>query len=689
MLKVNTCWVQVAISACRKLRVLGCFMLSAARIGAGVSANAHWRALVVGCVVGTTSLAGAAGAEAQPAGPPGSADVGNRDGNPQKDDRTSTSIQREEGGVFRAGTGRFVQDQKPVNAPPSASDGPKQDVVFNRAPVGIVVQTLLSEVAGVSVLIDPRVTGELTIRSYGQLSSEQLPQFLAVAVASIGLELVEQAPKVYLLRPAGSAGVQPAQVFQRDVPIGSGVTIYDLRYVSAEHMRKLLQPLVPQGVTLQVEPSRELLFLSGPPEQVRALIATIELFDVDWLAGISLGLAPLSYVDPETMALQLRTLFGGEQGAIGGLVEFVPLKARRALIVLAKRPERLDQARAWITQLDQPDKTGGFYKVVSVQHADAEKVYKTISQIFSGEKGAAEARIAVDAPSNALVIYADPQTSARIEQLIKELDVAAPQVVIEAKIVEVALNKDFEFGVQWSLDTRDGGLVVLSEAATGAILPRFPGFSYGLNSGAVEATLNAIASKTNIEIVSSPVVVTQDNEEAQLQVGDQVPVVVQSATNITNPDATVVNTVEYRDTGIVLKVRPRVGSRGAVTLEIMQEVSDVVATTSSGIDSPTIQQRRFNSIVTIQDGGTVALGGLIRGTRSRTKSGIPLLSALPVLGAAFGSTSTTIRRSELLIFLTPRIVRSQEQQDQVSEELIERMGRLKESGFVKKVANDR
>src|SRR5262249_380969 len=150
-----------------------------------------------------------------------------------------------------------------------------------------------------------------------------------------------------------------------------------------------------------------------------------------------------------------------------------------------------------------------------------------------------------------------------------------------------------------------------------------------------------------VDVISSPVVVTLDNQEAILQVGDEVPVITQSAANVTTPNASVINTVQYRDTGILLHVTPRIVSNDNITLAITQEASEVATTTTSGIDSPTIQQRKFQNTVTVGSGETIALGGLISTTRTRGHSGIPLLSAIPVLGAPFRDSSSSVRRTEL------------------------------------------
>jgi general secretion pathway protein D len=587
------------------------------------------------------------------------------------------------GEIIHRGDGAFVAAPTEPTPPVVAPDAPRLDIVFDNAPVGIVVQTLLADFAHASVVIDPRVQGDITIRSQGQLSAAELPSFLRTSLATLGLELIEQAPNAYVLRPAeNQAENRGAELYRPGLNSRSGLVIYGLRYVSAQEMARLLQPLTRQGVTVTAERAREILFLSGSPDQIQSLARTIEVLDVDWLAGISLGIVPLEYADPEALISELRTLFGGSEGAIGSMLEFVPLLARRAILVLAKRPERLDQARIWIGQLDRPVTTGGRIRFLPLENAEAARVLETLTPLFGQTEGGA--RISADTGRNALIVQADAATYQEIESLVRALDAPVDQVMIEVTIAEVNLNNDFRFGIQWSFDLRDGGRVSLSEGGTGQPIQRFPGFSYGFIGDYVQASLNALASRTNVEVISSPVIVTLDNQEAVLQVGDEVPIVTQTAANVTTPDATVVNTVQYRETGILLRVTPRIGRGGIVTLEVAQEASEVAATTTSGIDSPTIQQRRFASTVSIADGETVALGGLIRANRTRGRAGIPLLSDIPLIGAVFRNTNTAVRRTELLVFLTPRILRSPTEAIAAREDLSNRLERIRASRFIQR-----
>ena len=203
--------------------------------------------------------------------------------------------------------------------------------------------------------------------------------------------------------------------------------------------------------------------------------------------------------------------------------------------------------------------------------------------------------------------------------------------------------------------------MVLSESGNGSVSPSFPGFSYLFTGRTdIRAVLNAIESLTNVRVISNPKLLVLNNREAQLQIGDQVPVTVQQSVSTGDDNAPIVNSVQFRDTGVILRVTPRVNKSGLVILDVSQEVSDVVPTTTSGIDSPTIQQRKFNSTVAVRDGETIALGGLIRETKSNGGSGIPGLRRIPVLGELFGSTQRTFRRTELIVLMTPKVIQSAE-----------------------------
>jgi len=288
-----------------------------------------------------------------------------------------------------------------------------------------------------------------------------------------------------------------------------------------------------------------------------------------------------------------------------------------------------------------------------------------------------DVRIIADEANNALVIMATPQEYRQISVALAKLDIVPLQVLIEATIAEVTLNDQLRYGVQWFIKDLENVDITLSEVAEGAVAQLFPGFSALFRSGAdPRVVLNALASVTDVNVISSPQLMVLDNQTALLQVGDQVPIAIQQAVSVGDPEAPIVNAIEFRDTGVILSVTPRVNAGGLVTMEIEQEVSDVAATTTSGIDSPTIQQRRIQSTIAVQSGETVALGGLIRDRQGVTKSGVPLLQNIPFLGALFRDTSSTGGRTEILVLISPRVVRSRHEARDVTEELKRRFRAL-------------
>lgn len=281
-------------------------------------------------------------------------------------------------------------------------------------------------------------------------------------------------------------------------------------------------------------------------------------------------------------------------------------------------------------------------------------------------------RVSADEVNNAVVIYALPRDYAVIEEALRKLDVPPVQVMIEAAITEVTLNETLRYGVQWNWLTGDSSFRV-ADGASVPTAPGLPGFSYFVAGQSIRAALNALEQRTHVKVVSAPKLVTLNNQTAALQVGDQVPVSAGNAVSVQNPQAPIVNSIEYRDTGVILKVTPRVNAGGAVQLDVSQEVSDVSTNGTSGAEqatpSPTISTRRIATTVSVQDGQVIALGGLFRDARSSGKHGLPLLSRLPVLGSLFGSHNSMEARTELIVLLKPHVIRTPDDGREVTEEL--------------------
>jgi general secretion pathway protein D len=245
-------------------------------------------------------------------------------------------------------------------------------------------------------------------------------------------------------------------------------------------------------------------------------------------------------------------------------------------------------------------------------------------------------------------------------------------VLIEATIAEVTLNDQLQYGLQWFFNSGNF-TALLSRMETGDVAPEFPGFATVFNTADARVILSALQAVTDVRVISSPQVLALTNEPALLQVGDSVPVPVQQAVSVIDPEAPLVNSIQFVDTGVTLQVTPRVNESGMVRMEIEQNVSDAIETTTSGIDAPTIQQRRIASTVAVKSGETIGLGGLIRDGASAGRDGLPYLSGLPVVGPLFGTRTTDVQRTELLVLLRPRIVQTPQDARDMTNELRSKM----------------
>ena len=290
-------------------------------------------------------------------------------------------------------------------------------------------------------------------------------------------------------------------------------------------------------------------------------------------------------------------------------------------------------------------------------------------------------RVVADEKNNTLVIYARPRDYQMVEAALKRIDVVPLEVLIEATIAEVTLGNDLQYGLQYFFHQHENKFIFGGSATpilSAAIPGVFPGFNYIIGSANANVVLNLLSGITNVHVISSPELLVLDHQSASLLVGNAIPIPTAQIQSTVTTGAPIVNTVQYVDTGVILKVTPRINANGLITLEVGQEVSAVAATTASTNTSlgPTITERRLQSSVTVQDGETVALGGLIQDQNSLTKNGLPFLSDIPVIGAAFGTTDHNVQRTELLVLLSPKIVHNAADARAATEELRSRLHTL-------------
>jgi general secretion pathway protein D len=295
-------------------------------------------------------------------------------------------------------------------------------------------------------------------------------------------------------------------------------------------------------------------------------------------------------------------------------------------------------------------------------------------------------RITADVTNNAVLVYADQESQRIVEQTIRQIDRPQRQIAIEATIAEVTLNDQLNYGVQFFLASKKGSIsntisgvspsasgidlpATAVDAAAGALLGRvLPGFNFLIGSeNSPRVILDALHGVTNVKVLSNPSLVVLDNQAATLQVGDQVPFSTGTATVLT-ANNTVVNTIDYKNTGIILRVLPRANANGNIVLDIEQEISNVAAGSAASL-TPTISQRRVKSSIAVTSGQTVLLAGLISETENKQRQGIPLLDSIPGVGDAFSHQNTARARTELILFIRPTVIKDAVDAHVIAEEM--------------------
>jgi general secretion pathway protein D len=589
---------------------------------------------------------------------------------------------------------------------------------FPGADVGVVAKAVLGDLLHRDYAIAPGTSGQVSFVTPGGVSARTLLALFETALRNAGLALTPQGGG-FLIQPVAAA--QAAGPGAPDT-IGYGTELVTLQFINADELRKLLESVLP-GVVIATDPARNAITIAGTTGQRAGARDLIAQFDVNWLRNMSFAMFVPQRTDSRLITPELDKLINAPDAPTRGLVKLIQMEKLNGILAISPQRQYLEDVRRWIEVLDREGQNNEpRLFVYRVQNGRARDLTRTLNAAFgiggsgdngnapdplavqtdlntsnnaprpaapdqgpqarapsqSGEPGSGPAgaaasgftgRISADEVNNAVIIFGTPRDYAVVEDALRKLDVVPTQVMIEAAITEVALTDDLRFGVQWNFVTGNSNFT-LGEGSTATLGRNLPGFSYYYGGNDIQAALSALEERTNLKVVSAPKLMVLNNQTAALQVGDQVPIQTQQVTGIENSNGTIANSIEYRDTGVILRVTPRVNAGGLVLLDIAQEVSDLSNTRITGINSPVISTRRVATSIAVMDNQVIALGGLFRNSQSFGKNGVPILSRIPVLGSLlFGRTDNVQRRTELIVLLKPHVVRSPDDGRAVTEEL--------------------
>lgn len=603
----------------------------------------------------------------------------------------------------------------PPARPPIRLDGEAVMLNFEQAPLNEVIHTILGDTLGLDYVIENQVPGEITLRTRSPIPRDQLLPILESLLRNNNVLMIRGPNDRFFISASGNIR-STVPSFTSEPGVGYSNVIVPLQYISANEMADILKPVARDDAFVRVDSGRNLLILAGTQLQLQGWLDIVTTFDVDQLAGKSVGIFPLANSTVEELFAELEHILAtsGPADGVGGIASMVrvmPVERLNSIMVVSPRAHYIQTVQGWIEELDSIEDPASepILQVYPVRNGNAGQLASLLSTIYGGGSGGVsstggvapgmteatsgggsdaagkrrsggsgggtfdlgdDVRVVSDDYNNSLLVYATPYEYQKIERILSKLDVVATQVLIEASIVEVTLTDDLQYGLEWAFDNNLGG----GDSGRGLLdvggnLQPQAGFSYTITTETTKAVLNALAEDSLLNVISTPSVMVLDNHTAAINVGDQQPI--QSQSTVTD-GGTVQNSITYRDTGVQLTVTPSVNDGGLVTLDIEQSVTDV-----GPVDTATKQrsfnQRAVKSRVAIRSGESVVLGGLIRDSETERQSGVPVLKDIPLVGALFSTTNTTSVRTELLIFITPRVMESDQDLRDLNLEMRSRM----------------
>ena len=668
----------------------------------------------------------------------------------------------------RRGNGQMINRSAAAAPVPSLGGASSGSATFNfeGESVHAVVKAILGDMLGQNYVIAPGVQGTVTLGTPKPVSPAEALNLLEMVLGWNNARLVYSGGR-YNIIPSDQA--LAGSVAPRTGPASSArgyeVRVVPLRFISASEMKKVLEPYARPCAIVSIDGTRNVITLAGTRTELENYLRTVEIFDVDWLSGMSVGVFPLQSGRATRVVADLEKVFGNDSKTpSAGMFRFMPLEGANAVLVITPQPAYLDQIQQWLERIDGAGEGSRLFSY-ELKYIKARELAQRLSEVFgsSGGSGSGNERstggagnvslmpgtdpvqindgglngnggsvdfgssgsssgtgglgsgslslnqrdsgngavtlevdgnrvgVAAVEETNTLLVRASPSAWNSIREVVEKLDVMPMQVHIEAQIAEVSLTGDLSYGVNWYLERAmtdngigpfnpPGGTPGVSGPSKWSTLAGSIGGVSG--AGAVwtlvkndaAAVITALDEVSDVRLLQTPSVFVRNNAEATLNVGSRIPI---SSVTV-NPGLGTDNTfsqVQYLDTGVILKVRPRVTRDGMVFLDIVQEVSSPGSEPDAN-GNVRINTRRMKTEAAVEAGQTVMLAGLISDSATEGSAGIPGLSRLPVIGALFGRKSTSSERSEVIVLITPTIVRNPQEARNLTDEYGQRFRAL-------------
>ncbi|TRZ92649.1 MAG: type II secretion system protein GspD, partial [Rhodocyclaceae bacterium] len=623
--------------------------------------------------------------------------------------------------------------------PPQADAKPVPGVVlrFENADIQDIVQSVLGDILHVNYMMDPSIQARVTLQSAGDISAADVYNILESVLALHGIAIVRDG-KIYKV-------IRDAQANRDAATIAAGenspvVQVVSLRFVQASGLVNALRTVMGTQALIVNDPTNRYLIAVDRAQNIAKMLEVVDILDVDYLAKVRIKLVAVTNEDATQLSKELEALFRTSglfnlPGTDGNKVYFLPVTRMNAILVAAANEEVLAAAEKWLHTLDEQPKSGLSSRVhiYPAINATAAHLANLLRQVFGGAAAAppstttgtaaapgsaptqvvlrgaqgggleGNVQIIVDDNTNSLVIRSSQQDYQQIRMILARIDTVPKQVLIQVMVAEVGLSENLQFGVEWwlrNLRFRGGNSDSRAEASltTGLVAPTGnpltsgtggAGLNYLIfnSAGDITGLFNLLASNTDVNILSAPHILASDGKTAKIEVGSEEPVVTQTtSTPLSTTGVTTSNSVQYRPTGILMEVKPSITASGRVSLSLVQEVSARgVDVTVGGTSYPSFSKRKVSTDVTIEEGKSLIVAGLIQDRGDFNNQGLPGLKDIPVLGGLFGNQKRSSSKTELLIAITPFIVRSTEEGDRITANFRDSLDGLKKQLGAQKI----
>ncbi|UCF90943.1 MAG: type II secretion system secretin GspD [Desulfobacterales bacterium] len=601
-------------------------------------------------------------------------------------------------------------------APEATGKGREQfvSIDFNNVDINVFIK-FISELTGTNFIVDQRVKGKVTIISPSKITLQEAYKVFESVLEVHGFTTVK-AGEVIKVVPAPEARTMNIETMLRKEalsPEDKVVTqLIPLRYADVDDIKRLFTPMVSKSSVILAYDPTNMLIVTDVYSNISRLLKILKEIDVTGI-GQEISFIPLAFADSTKLVNLLNTIFKPTRRPVKGAPEkgvtMVADERTNAIVLLANEVDTL-RIKSLIAMIDKEAPRGkGKVHVYYCEHATAEELSKVLQELPTESAGGVQpgkkeapvvsgkVRINADKATNSLIIMADAADYLVLEEVIKKLDVPRSMVYIESLIMEVNVDRSLDIGIDWTAfgEVNVGGKdALVGGGFSGGVLtpPSLApsGFSVGLVTEQLQfgdlvvsniaAIVDAIKTDDDFRILSTPQILTTDNEEARITVGENRPFQTRATTD---DSGGTFESFEYRDVGKILKITPHVTEGRLVRMTISLEVTniDLAASITTGSTLPVTQKRTVDTTVIVKDNHTVVIGGLIDDATTSNESKVPVLGDIPVLGWLFKKTSKSNSKTNLYVFLTPRVIKSPTEADEIFFKKKNQMDTIKQGGI--------